>query len=186
MVAKGAAAPVAGSLAYLGVKATNDELFDVLLIKSPLVLIAWALLAFVPRWKYSQPLAKAIGLFFAVLYVLLMVDGMVFHPMDIPKTYGPKFSTLLDLFSSLEGVHKLFSDKGACFGGWVHYVVFDLWAGIWISNDAIEKGFPLILLPVVLFLTMMLGPSGLFTYFLLKFFVDQIKKLFGAPATKKD
>ena len=157
----------AGGLAWMGVTSTNDELFDLLLIKSPLILIAWLLLALLPRWRYTQPIAQAIGLMFAVLYVLLMGDSFI-NPIDFAALSNGKFKNLFELFYSLDGVHLLFQQKSACFGGWVHYCVFDLWAGVWISRDSIERGVPqLLLIPCLLF-TMMLGPSGLFLYFLIR------------------
>jgi hypothetical protein len=157
-----------GGLAWLGIPQDNDTLFDVLLIKSPLVLIAWALLALLPRWRYTQSIAQAIGLLFAVLYVLLFIDG-IFNPIDFNKITGGKFKDVFSLFYSLEGVHYLFSQKASCFGGWIHYVVFDLWTGIWIARDSVERNIPQVLLIPALFFTMMLGPSGLLLYTILSF-----------------
>lgn len=144
----------------------DDQLFKLTLIDSPLVLIAWGILALLPRWKYTQPIAQFIGLIFALMYVLMFIGG-IYNPLDWEKISGGKFKTAFDTFYSLEGIHTLFSVKSACFGGWIHYVVFDLWTGIWITRDSVEKGFPqLLLIPCLLF-TMMLGPSGLLLYFLL-------------------
>ena len=58
-------------------------------------------------------------------------------------------------------------------GGWVHYVVFDLWTGIYIVSDSINIKMvtnifnQLILIPI-LFFTMMLGPTGLLLYSIIK------------------
>lgn len=157
----------AGSLAWMGIHTSDDKLFDILLIKSPLVIIAWLVLALFPRWRYTQPISQSIGLIFAILYVLLMIDGMFFHPTDFNALTKGKFKTMMDLFSSLDGVHTLFQHKAACFGGWVHYVVFDLWTGIWMTNDSTKRDIPQLVLIPSLFFTMMLGPSGLFMYFIL-------------------
>ena len=185
-------APEVGSLGYLGIKATNEELFDLLLMKSPVVLIAWLLLALVPKWKYTFTIAQGTGLAFSLLYVLLFVDGF-YHPVDFSKI-NPKFKTPFDCFYSLEGVHTLFSLKSACFGGWVHYVVFDLWTGIWITNNSIEKKIPQLLLIPCLFLTMMLGPTGLLLYFVIRAiyldspkYLEKVKKMLynGSATTNK-
>ena len=95
---------------------TDDELFPV----TNWVLPAWALLALLPRWYYTFPIVKLFALSFAVLYVALILDTLVFHPIG----------TSIDDFKSLDGLLKLFSKKGALFGGWVHYIVFDLWTGM--------------------------------------------------------
>jgi len=55
----------------------------------------------------------------------------------------------------------------------VHYVVFDLWTGIYIVQDSINIKMvtnvfnQLILIPI-LFFTMMLGPTGLLLYSIIK------------------
>ena len=73
--------PAPGSLAWLGVKTTNDDLFDLLLIKNPAVIIAWLLIAVAPRWKGSHIVAQSVGVAYAVLYVALFIDG-VYNPID--------------------------------------------------------------------------------------------------------
>jgi len=93
---------------------TDDELFDYL----NFVLVGWVLLAFLPRWRYSIVIAKVVGLAYAVLYVILMYDSIAIHPINL----GPKYPTIMDAFSSLDGIHTMFSHKSAVFGGWVHYV----------------------------------------------------------------
>ena len=144
---------------------TDDELFDYL----NFVLIGWILLAIFPRWKYTINIAKMIGLCYAALYVVLMYDSIVINPIDL----GPKYPTIMDAFASLDGIHKMFSFKSAVFGGWVHYVVFDLWTGIYIVSDSVHCGMvsniinQLILVPI-LFFTMMLGPTGLLFYHIIK------------------
>lgn len=92
-------------------------------------------------------------LFLAILYVLLIVPGM--GSMD--------FSS----FGSLQGVSDLFSVPAAVLAGWVHYLAFDLFAGLSILHSARLNGFNRwILLPVFLF-TFMLGPSGFLLYWVI-------------------
>lgn len=157
-----------GSLSYLGIPHSDDEIFHLTLVKAPIVIAAWALLALLPKWKYTVPIVKAAALAFAVLYVLLLVDGIIGkNKIDWSVVSKGKYSSPFDMFMSLDGIVTLFSQKSAVFGGWIHYVVFDLWVGIWIAQNSIEIGFPQLLTAPLLFATMMLGPSGLLLYFLL-------------------
>jgi len=117
------APPPSGSLAWLGVKTTNDDLFDLLLIKNPAVIIAWLLIAIAPRWKGSYLVAQAVGVAYAILYVALFIDGF-YNPIDMTKIAGGKFKTVFDTFYSLEGIHALFSIKSACFGTLPHLSCF--------------------------------------------------------------
>ena len=45
--------------------------------------------------------------------------------------------------------------------GWVHYLAFDLFVGLWIARDADAKGFSRLLQAPILFATFMAGPLGL-------------------------
>ena len=95
---------------------SNDELFPI----TNWVMPAWMLLALLPRWGYTFPIVKLFAIFFSALYVALILDTLVFNPVN---------ASVSD-FSSLDGLMKLFSFKGAVFAGWVHYIVFDLWTGM--------------------------------------------------------
>ena len=131
---------------------SDDDLFDILLVKYPILISAWALLALAPRWKYTIKIVSAVALFYAFIYFSIMIDSMFINPVPIetpdwaPQSLIAKLCApgetkcaigpdkLMVLFTSLDGVHTLFSNKGACFGGWVHYCVFDLLAGVAIVS----------------------------------------------------
>lgn len=95
---------------------------------------AWILIAFLPSWKPSIKIARHIALLFALMYTLILADAMFIHPdpnMDAAK--------MMESFSSLDGVHKLLSKRESILGAWCHYVVFDLWTGCWIAEDALKR-----------------------------------------------
>lgn len=135
---------------YIGM--SDDEQFDIFLVKFPILLATWLLLAIAPRWKYTVLIASHIALFYAFLYAAILVDSMYLNPVPmltldwtppslLAKLCAPgeskcevKPDKLMVLFTSLDGVHFLFANKGACFGGWVHYCVFDLLAGTYIVS----------------------------------------------------
>lgn len=51
----------------------------------------------------------------------------------------------------------MFSNKPVMFAGWVHYVVFDLWTGLWIVEDSAARRMPHLLVAPILVFVMMLG-----------------------------
>ena len=64
-------------------------------------------------------------------------------------------------FTTIAGVRAIFaSDAGATIG-WLHYLAFDLFTGIWISQDGDRKGFARMVQAPVLVLTFLAGPVGL-------------------------
>ncbi|ASK88818.1 ABA4-like family protein [Sphingorhabdus sp. SMR4y] len=72
-------------------------------------------------------------------------------------------------FSSLAGVQQTLSSPGGATIGWIHYLSFDLFVGIWVARNADKYGFARWLqIPILLFV-LMLGPLGLILYLLLRF-----------------
>lgn len=92
-------------------------------------LLGWLALAFAPRGPKTLALILYLGVFllcfaYALLLGLLMsgvVDG------GGMKDAG---------FTSLAGVMILFAAPGGALLGWLHYLAFDLFTGMWIARDA--------------------------------------------------
>lgn len=114
------------------------------------VLPFWLLLAFAPRWAWTQRLTHAVWVaaIYAPIYAWLLVSGA-----------GGDGD-----FSSLAGVGALFRKPEALLAGWIHYLVFDLFVGAWISRDAIRRDLPQLVVVPCLFFTLMFGPVGLAAY----------------------
>jgi len=71
-------------------------------------------------------------------------------------------------FDSLANVKALFSKDEAVLAGWIHYLVFDLFVGMWITQDAKKRGINRwVILPCLLG-TFMLGPAGLLLYIIIR------------------
>ena len=64
-------------------------------------------------------------------------------------------------FTSIEGVRGIFASDGGATIGWIHYLAFDMFAGLWIARDADAKGFSRWIQAPILFATFMAGPLGL-------------------------
>lgn len=124
-----------------------DTLFTVM---NTAVLPFWLLILVAPRWVWTERLTHSVVIvsLYAPVYVWLSVTG---------ESSGGDFS-------SLAGVMTLFSQPEALMSGWIHYLVFDLFVGAWISRDAVRREIhPVIVAPCLVF-TLMLGPVGLGLY----------------------
>ncbi|MDF3819717.1 ABA4-like family protein [Leptospira sp. 96542] len=71
-------------------------------------------------------------------------------------------------FSTLKSVKLLFQNDYALLAGWVHYLAFDLFIGIWETEDAREMGINRWIMILPLFLTFYFGPMGLLIYFVMR------------------
>ena len=125
-------------------------------IANNIALIAWLLLIIAPRWKWTSYIVRSglVSLLFAALYLVLL----------LPNLSG--FS--LESFGSLEGVTQLFARPDFVLIGWVHYLAFDLWVGIWEVGDAQRRGISHFLVVPCLFFTFMFGPVGLLFYLVIR------------------
>ncbi len=127
-------------------------------IANLIALIGWILLAVAPRWIVTRKvvLSGAIPLLLSVAYLILIV---VF------------FGRAEGGFDSLPNVMKLFTDEWTVLAAWIHYLVFDMFVGIWEVKDAQKKGISHWFVIPCLVLTFMLGPIGFLLYSVLRFFL---------------
>ncbi len=124
-------------------------------IVSTVVLPGWLLLIFLPRWRFTMPVA-AIGL-----------------PLALAVTYavvlGSHWGEGEGGFGSLKEVEMLFANPYALLGGWIHYLAFDLFIGAWEVRDAQKQQVPHLAVVPCLLLTFIFGPVGLLLYFVLRY-----------------
>jgi Domain of unknown function (DUF4281) len=129
-------------------------------LASTLALLGWILLlAFHRTMWIAKVLTGTLIAFFAVLYTWLVVTNLGSFSMDS--------------FNSLDSIAALFQSKAALLAGWIHYLAFDLFTGIYIVTDARKQGISFWVLLPCLFFTFMFGPFGLLVYLLLRLFINK-------------
>ena len=62
----------------------------------------------------------------------------------------------------------LFDSKGGTTIGWMHYLAFDLFVGLWVARNADRYAFGRFVQVPILFFVLMAGPLGLALYLLLR------------------
>ena len=124
-------------------------------IMNTTALACWVLLfiMYQKRWVY-QALFSFVFTMMAIVYLVYILKGI---GGDSPGG-----------FDTLENVKLLFSKDEAVLAGWIHYLVFDLFVGMWICHDADKRGINRWVLLPCLLLTFMLGPAGLLLYILIR------------------
>jgi hypothetical protein len=71
-------------------------------------------------------------------------------------------------FGSIAAVRTLFASDPVLLAGWLHYLAFDLFVGIWITEQADALGLSRWLQAPILVATFMFGPLGLVVFLLWK------------------
>ncbi len=124
-------------------------------------MLMWLVLALAPRTKPVMT-----GIFFGGAGLLSLTYAVIIVPLmagliDGGPAGSPDFSTLA-------GVQQLLSSDGGATIGWIHYLAFDLFVGIWVARNADRYGFARWVQIPFLFFTLMLGPLGLTLYLLVR------------------
>jgi hypothetical protein len=134
-------------------------------VSSIFAMAGWLLLVVLPSWQYSQFIVVGIIVtLLSFIYTYLIIFGK--------RLDAPGYKSLGN-FSSLQGVMDLFKSPRAVLAGWIHYLAFDLFIGLFIVSNAAHYDISHWLLVPCLLLALMFGPAGLLLYFVIRFAVTQ-------------
>jgi Domain of unknown function (DUF4281) len=141
-------------------------------------LLCWAVLAFAPRREQIIPYLFYAGCgLLALTYAGLIVPLMTGLIGDGGAAGRPSPD-----FTTLAGVMALFDSPGGATIGWIHYLAFDLFVGIWAARNADRRGINRIIQVPVLFFILMVGPFGLVLYLILRNFIGAKPENSTAPS----
>jgi ABA4-like protein len=140
---------VGGDLPLKSPTMTNDKLFS---LAGMVAMIGWIVLIMMPFWKQRDQYVFGLP----VVLLAILYSFLIFGGFD---------SNTLKNFGSLDGVATLFSNKAMLLAGWIHYLAFDLFTGIYIVRNARTNGINHWLTLPALLLTFLFGPFGLLLYF---------------------
>lgn len=126
-------------------------------LANAVALVAWLVLILAPRrsWVIAGLRLGVVG-GLATLYVGLIATALT---VGFPGPKGPPPD-----FSSISGVQSIFATDGGTVTGWIHYLAFDLLAGLWIAGDADARHISRFVQAPILLLTFLAGPAGFFVH----------------------
>ena len=130
-----------------------DQLFG---ICNLIALSGWLILIFLPGWYSSDKFILGI----VITLLSIVYTSLIINHFSLSN---------LRAFGSLDGILTLFQNPYMLLAGWVHYLAFDLLAGIFIRKNAVIHGIKHWILIPCLLLTFFLGPVGLLLYLLIRF-----------------
>lgn len=130
------------------------------------VVIAWLILAFLPRKPLAMTAVLYLGVGLLCLCYTMMFIALVSGGVDPGQVPGSQPYVASDY--SIEGLRRLFMSDGGLVIGWTHYLAFDLFVGLWIARDADNKGFSRMVQLPFLIAAFMAGPIGLFTWLVVR------------------
>lgn len=118
-------------------------------------LVSWVVLILLPRTRILRKIIQ-----------VLAIGGLCLAYAVLIQLYF--FSVPGGGFGTLAAVQRLFEVPEVALAGWIHYLAFDLFVGLWIAERADALGLSRWLQAPVLAVTFMFGPIGLMLFGLLQ------------------
>ena len=127
------------------------------------VLPFWLILIFFPNSNLSRYFATSIFpiLILSACYIFILYKSYL-NSYDFMGNFG--------LYLGVDYLSNLFVDKSYLMMFWVHFVSINLFTGGWIVKDAQKLSINKLLLAIPLIFTYLIGPIGLFLYWLIRIF----------------
>ena len=127
------------------------------------VLPFWLILIFFPRSHLCRYLVTSIFPFFILTGAYMFV---------LYKSYlnSFDFADNFNLYMSIDNLSDLFSEKSFLIMFWIHFVSINLFTGGWIVKDSEKFMINKFLIFIPLIITYLIGPLGLFVYWLIRIF----------------
>ena len=122
-------------------------------IGNSLAMAGWLALILLPRWPW---------LLAGLRYGLLTLLALAYVSLIL----GYFFQVEGGGFDSITAVRALFASDPVLLAGWLHYLAFDLFVGLWIAERATQINLHRILQAPILGATFMFGPLGLLLFYL--------------------
>ena len=127
------------------------------------VLPFWLILIFFPQSHICRYLVTSIFPIFLLggAYVFMLYKSYV-------GSYD--FDGNFDLYLGIDNISDLFSDKTFLMMFWIHFISINLFTGGWIVRDSQKLAINKIVIIFPLLITYLIGPIGLFFYWLIRIF----------------
>ena len=127
------------------------------------VLPFWFILIVFPQSHLSRILVTSIIPFFILSGVYTFI---------LYKSYliGYDFDENFSLYLGLNELSRLFEDHLYIMLFWTHFIAINLFIGGWIVKDSQKFSINKVLMAVPLIVTYLIGPIGLFLYWIIRIF----------------
>ena len=127
------------------------------------VLPFWLILIFLPRSQICRYFVTSI------FPIFILTGAYVFM---LYKSYLNSYNFIdnFNLYLGIQDLSDLFSDQTFLMMFWIHFISINLFTGGWIVKDSQKFLMNRMVLALPLIITYLIGPIGLFTYWLIRIF----------------
>jgi len=127
------------------------------------VLPFWLILIFFPKSQICRYFVTSI------FPIFILTGAYVFM---LYKSYLNSYNFIdnFNLYLGIQDLSDLFSDQSFLMMFWIHFISINLFTGGWIVKDSQKFLMNRMVLALPLLITYLIGPIGLFTYWLIRIF----------------
>ena len=135
------------------------------------VLPFWIILILFPKSNLCRYLVTSI-------FPILLLSGA--YILMLYKSYlsSYNFESNFKLYLGINELSELFTDNSYLMIFWIHFISINLFTGGWIVKDSQKFSINKILLSFPLLITYLIGPIGLFLYWLIRIFYSKSINLY--------
>ena len=135
-------------------------------------LYMWINLGVLPFWfiLIFFPQSHICRFFVTSILPIVILSGAYIFVLYKSYLNGYDFDGNFSLYLGLDELSRLFEDNLYIMIFWIHFIAINLFTGGWIVKDSQKFYINKILLAIPLIITYLIGPVGLFIYWLIKIF----------------
>ena len=127
------------------------------------VLPFWLILIFFPQSHICRYLVTSI-------FPIFLLSGAYVFMLYKSYVGSYDFDGNFDLYLGINNISDLFSDKTFLMMFWIHFISINLFTGGWIVRDSQKLAINKIVIIFPLLITYLIGPIGIFIYWLIRIF----------------
>ena len=136
------------------------------------MLYLWVNLGVLPFWfiLIFFPQSQLCKYFVTSIFPIFILSGTYIFMLYKSYIGSYDFINNFNLYLGINELSDLFSDKTFLMIFWLHFISINLFTGGWIVKDSQKISVNKILLILPLLITYLIGPLGLFVYWLIRIF----------------
>ena len=135
-------------------------------------LYMWINLGVLPFWfiLIVFPQSHLSRIFVTSIFPFFILSGVYIFILYKSYLIGYDFDGNFTLYVGLNELSRLFEDHLYIMIFWTHFVAINLFIGGWIVKDSQKFSINKVLMAVPLIVTYLIGPIGLFLYWIIRIF----------------
>ena len=135
-------------------------------------LYMWINLGVLPFWfiLIVFPQSHLSRIFVASIFPFFILSGVYIFILYKSYLIGYDFDENFSLYLGLNELSRLFEDHLYIMIFWTHFIAINLFIGGWIVKDSQKFSINKVLMAVPLIVTYLIGPIGLFLYWIIRIF----------------